>query len=93
MHSTPVNENDEAGYSPIHAIYLISHGTENRSVRITGAEAVSRVMANCIHQAWGREIISGLLESVSTMCSNVPVYKLSFLPDLKIIDEILNNGK
>ena len=55
------------------------------------AAAVSLVMANCIQQNWGPEIIAGLLASVSVMCEEIPVFRLGFIPDQSIIEHITKN--
>jgi len=93
MHNTPVYKNDEPKESPLDMIFLIDHGKENELSPIGGAVTVSMVMANCIQHAWDTEIISRLLDSVSKMCSTVPVGLLSFKPDKSIVDYILKDNK
>jgi hypothetical protein len=91
MYSTPVYNNDEPQKSPVNKIFIIEHGIENSLVPVKEAAAVSLVMANCIQHNWGPEIISRLLGSVSSICEEIPVIKLSFRPDKNIIDHILEN--
>ncbi len=91
MYNIPVYVDDEPRESQLSSIYLISHGAENRQSRLTGAAAVSQVMANCIQQNWDKEIIARLMGAVAIMCSAVPVLKLSFRPDRRIIEYILEN--
>ena len=91
MYNTPVYTNDEPRESPVSKIFIIEHASENRQVRLTGAAAVSRVMANCIQQNWNREIIARLMGTVSIMCSTVPVSQLFFRPDRRIIEYLLEN--
>jgi len=91
MYNTPVYNNDEPHESPLNKIFIIEHGIENKLVPVSGAHAVSLVMANCIQHNWGQEIIARLLGSVSIMCSAIPVIKLSFRPDKSVIDYILEN--
>lgn len=91
MHNIPFYIDDGPRESPVHKIYLIGHGEENRQVLLKGASAVSHVVANCIQQNWSKEIIARLLGSVSIMCSTVPVFRLSFVPDRRIIEYILEN--
>lgn len=93
MHNTPVYKNDEPKESSLDMIYLIDHGKENGLSPIGGAVTVSMVMANCIQHAWDPEIISRLLDSVSKVCSAVPVGLLSFKPDKSIVDYILKDNK
>lgn len=89
MHNTPVYDDDEPRKSPLEKIFIIEHGSENKIVPVSGANAVSLVMANCIQQNWGPETVGPFLDSVSDLCSKVKVFKLSFMPDRRVIDRIL----
>lgn len=89
MFNTPVYDNEEPSESTLTRIYLIEHGTENSSFPLNGATAVSQVMTNCIQHNWDPEIIARLMDSLSNMCTDVPVEKLSFKPDSSIVDFIL----
>ena len=91
MHNTPVYNDDEPSASPLNRIYLIDHGKENKMVPVKGATAVSLIMANCIQHSWNKEIIAGIMGSLSVLCTHIPVFKLSFRPDRSIIDFILEN--
>jgi hypothetical protein len=91
MYNTPVYEYDEPLESPLNKIFIIEHGIENLLVPLREASAVSHVMANCIQHNWSPEIIAQLLGSTASMCSTIPVFKLSFRPDRSVIDHILEN--
>jgi hypothetical protein len=91
MYNTPVYNNDEPKESSLDMIFLIDHGKENELSPVGGAASVSMVMANCIQHAWDPEIISRLVDSVSKMCSDIPVGLLSFKPDKSIVDYILKD--
>ena len=91
MYNTPVYSNDEPAESPVNKIFLIEHGSRNEVIPVSGASAISMVMANCIQHNWDQEIIARLIGSVSFLCRAVPVTRLPFRPDRSIIDEILNN--
>jgi hypothetical protein len=86
MFNTPVYNNDEPRESILTHIYLIDHGLENRLVRLKESEAVGHVMANCIQQNWNPEIIKGLINNLSDLCSHIPVFRLSFIPDRTITE-------
>lgn len=86
MFNTPVYKNDVPSESVLSKIFLIEHGKKNELITVTCATSVSLVMANCIQHNWDPEIISGLLDSVSKMCSSIPVSKLCFVPDRSVID-------
>ena len=89
MHNTPVYNNDVPGAAPLERIFIIEHGTENKIIPVSGANAVSLVMANCIQHNWGPETVAPLLYSVSDLCGKMKVFKLSFIPDRSVIDSIL----
>jgi hypothetical protein len=89
MFNTPVYADDKPNGSPLTRIFLIEHGYENMMIPVSGAMAVSLMLANCIQHNWNPEIIARLMGSVSIMCSEVQVAKLKFLPDRSIIDYIM----
>jgi hypothetical protein len=91
MYNTPVYNNEEPKDSPLNKIFIIDHGDSNKLVQIKGASAVTQIMANCIQHNWGSDIIVRLLGSVSIMCGTIPVVKLMFEPDRRILDLILEN--
>ena len=91
MYNTPVYQNDKPAESPLNRIFIIEHGNKNELNPVSGASAVSMVIANCIQHNWDPEIIAGLLGSVSVMCAKIPVAMLRFRPDESIIDHILEN--
>ncbi len=72
MYNTPVYQNDKPAESPLNRIFIIEHGEENELIPVSGASAVSMVMANCIQHNWDPEMIAGLLGSVSEMCATDP---------------------
>ena len=91
MYNTPVYNDEIPADSQVNSIHIIAHGSSNKSTPVDGAGAVSLVMANCIQQNWGTEIISRLLNSVSLLCDSVPVTRLSFTPDKSVVTHILEN--
>jgi hypothetical protein len=91
MYNTPVYRDDKPEESLLHRIFLIEHGNENKTVPVTGASAVSLVIANCIQHNYSPELIARFLGSVSIMCSVIPVASLLFRPDRRVVDHILEN--
>lgn len=91
MHNTPVYRDDAPSVSTVNRIFLIRHGSENRIEPLSGASAVSRLLANCIQHNWDHEIVAKLIGSVSIMCSVIPVFKLYFRPDRSIVDYIIDH--
>jgi hypothetical protein len=91
MYNTPVYNNDEPSESLLNKIFLIGHGKTNEIIPLSGAAAVSLIMANCIQHNWDPEIVARLLGSVSIMCKSIPAARLLFRPDMSVIDHILEN--
>jgi hypothetical protein len=91
MYNTPVYDNEISASSKVNKIYIIDHGSENKNIMMKDSAAISAFMTNCIQHNWNHDLISGLLHSVSEICSQVQVSRLSFRPDISIVDYILKN--
>ena len=91
MFNTPVYNNDDPSDSAVTKIFIIEHGPANKLAPVSGANAVTRIMSNCIQHNWSPEIINRLLNSVGTLCENVQVEILYFRPERSVIDYILDN--
>lgn len=89
MFNTPVYDNDDPADSPLNRIFIIEHGDENRLTQLKESSAVSQVMANCIQHTWDTAIISRLSQSISEMCKIIPTFRLSFKPEISVIEQIL----
>jgi len=85
MHNTPMYYHDLPKSSPVHAIHLICHFPENRTQRITGAKAVSKVMAFCIQNNFDRQFIQNYIGFISELCVSVGIYETGFVPDHNIV--------
>ncbi len=92
MFNTPVYANDSPSLSPVTGIFLIDHGPENTLVPVSGARAISLVLANCIQHNWNRDIVVRLIESVNSLCNAVQVALLTFRPEESIIDFITHHS-
>jgi hypothetical protein len=90
MFNTPVYNDDVPSESPLNRVFLIEHGSNNKLVSVAGAGAVSLVLANCIQHNWSLDIIARIMGTLSMMCTEIPVSRLSFLPNNSIIDYILD---
>jgi hypothetical protein len=89
MHNTPVYDTDTPSSAQLTRIFLIDHGPVNSFIPVSGASAVSLVMANCIQHNWNPEIIARLMGSISIMCSLIPCINLQFRPEKSIVDFLL----
>ena len=91
MYNTPVYNDDFPLEAPLDKIFLIEHGTINGINPLKGAQAVTRVISNCIQHNYSQDMIVRFLGSVSLLCSMVPVADLSFKPDRRVVYFILKN--
>jgi hypothetical protein len=89
--NTPMYYSDIPKEAPLTAIYLISHSPDNRISKLSGALAVSRVMAFCIQNNFDPQYIASRLNFLSELCAQIPVYELGFVPDQSVIQFIIDN--
>lgn len=91
VHNTPMYYKDMPKKAPLSSIYLISHFPENKSKRITGALAISKVMAFCIQNNFDRQFIQSRLNFFSELCLQIPVCELGFVPNESVVNYVLAN--
>lgn len=92
VYNTPMYYKDIPKVAPLSSIYLISHSPQNKIKRLTGALAISKVMAFCIQNNFDRQFIESRLNFFGELCSHIPVYELGFVPDNSVVKFILANG-
>jgi len=93
MFNTPVYNNDKPSVSPVDRLFIIEHGPENEMKPVTGSNAVSLLVSNCIQHNWDPGMIRNLLGSVTDLYDNVQVKILYFRPEMNIVDYILENDQ
>ena len=91
VYNTPMYYSDISKKAPLNAIHLISHSLENRTKKLSGALAVSKVLAFCIQNNYDKKFIQNHLDFLSEMCNHVPVYELGFVPDTSIVNFVIAN--
>ncbi|MDD5185281.1 MAG: hypothetical protein PHS84_08490 [Paludibacter sp.] len=89
--NTPMYYIDKPKSTVLNAIFLISHSPENKMKKISGALAVSKVMAFCIQNNFESKLIQNHLDFLSELCIHIPVYELGFVPDASVVNFILAN--
>jgi len=90
-YNTPMYYKDIPKKTALNAIYLISHSPENRMKKLSGALAVSKVMAFCIQNNFEQKQIQNHLDFLSELCSHIPIFELGFVPDSSVVNFILAN--
>jgi len=85
MHNTPMYYFDLPKSAPLDAIHLIRHFPENITQRITGARAVSKVMAFCIQNNFDKQFIDNYICFITELCNNIGIFETGFVPDNSIV--------
>ncbi len=88
VYNTPMFYQDDNKKAPLDAVYLIHHASCNTLSRITGATAVTGVMAFSIQNNYDSRFVQHHLDFFSKMCETVPVYRLGFVPDASVVEFI-----
>lgn len=93
VYNTPMYYTDISKKAPLNAIYLISHSPVNIIKKITGAVAVSKVMAFCIQNNFDKTFINKRLDFFHKLSLATSVYELGFIPDQQVVTFITENEK
>lgn len=91
VYNTPMYYRDSPKKAPLNSIFLISHHPENKIKKLTGALAVSKILAFCIQNNFDRFFIQNNLDFLTALSTQVDVYELGFVPDSSVVDYILLN--
>jgi hypothetical protein len=70
------------------SLYFLSHGDENRAVRVTGAKAVSMLLKRSFLPLWSPDGMDFSLDFCCSLESSVRCSELSFVPDDRVVDYI-----
>jgi len=88
MHNTPMFYDDIPKCNELNAIYLLKQTKDHCIKRMTGVEAISRLLAFCIQHGYDKQFIEHHLALVSEIYNTIPIYELGFKPDADVIDFI-----
>jgi len=91
VYNTPMYYRDIPKEAPLNSIYLISHSPENKIKKLSGAMAISKVMAFSIQNNFDKHFIQSRLNFFSELCMQIPVYDLGFVPDESAVNFIKAN--
>jgi hypothetical protein len=67
--------------APIVALYLLTHGPEDRAEALSPSLSVQRLLRNILFFANDASLVEKLFRSACEFVSKVPVYELTFRPD------------
>jgi hypothetical protein len=93
MHNTPVYNDEEPRQAPLSRIFIVGHGLHNEIMTLRGANALSRIMANCIQHNWSTDLIGQLTGSLYLLIQSVPVAGYWFVPDATAVTFALSHGE
>lgn len=91
VYNTPMYYRDRPKKAPLNAIHLISHSPVNKINKLSGALAVSKVLAFCIQNNYDKKYIQNHLDFLSELCNQIPVYELGVFPDSNIVNFVRSN--
>jgi len=70
--------------APITALYLLEKGSQNYIAPVTAAEASRAFLSNVLFFADDQELVRSVFRSACEFVSQVPVCRLTFLPDSRV---------
>jgi len=93
VYNTPMYYKDLSKRAPLGSIYLIHHSPENILNKLSGALAISKVMAFCIQNNFEKQFIQSRLNFFSDLCAQIPVCELGFVPNESVVHYVLAHEK
>jgi hypothetical protein len=91
VYNTPMYYADKPKQVKLKTIYLPRHDRHNNTERLLGSNALSGLMAYCIQHGYNKTYIEGHLDFLADLCSNLPVFRLGFVPDKSVVAFIKQN--
>jgi hypothetical protein len=70
------------------ALYLLAQGPENRIDAVSAADAGRELLANMLFFAEDQELVCSAFQTACDFVHDVPVYRLTFVPDARVWDMI-----
>jgi Serine kinase of the HPr protein, regulates carbohydrate metabolism len=91
FYNTPMFYRDMPKRAPLHSVHLIRHSLKNEIERVSGAKAISKVLAFCIQNNYDKRFVQNHLRVMSEICMQTAIYETGFLPDKNIVHHILEH--
>lgn len=88
VYNTPMYYKDLSKKTPLNAVYLIRHSSENKIQKLKGALAASRTMAFCIQNNYDQHFVADRLDFFVRLAAAVDIYDLGFVPNASVIEFI-----
>ncbi len=81
-----VGENQSA---PLHTLFLLEKGPENRIEPLSKSEAIRRLLRNILFFADDSELVNLVFRSACEFVERIPVHRLIFVPDQRVWEMIM----
>jgi hypothetical protein len=78
----------ENSSAPVAALYLLAQGPENRIEPVAAADAGRELLANMLFFAEDQEMVHWAFQAACDFVREVPVYRLTFVPDARVWEGI-----
>jgi len=70
--------------APLAAVYVLAKGPENRVDSLSATEAARALLSNLLFFAEDRELVDAVFHAACEFVTRVPVFRLTFFPDLRV---------
>ena len=91
MYNTPMYYKSAPQKSELTNLFILKQTPVIQAKKLTGAMAVSRLMAFCIQHDFEQKLIEKHLDMFSDLCTEIPLYELGFSPNEKVVKFIREN--
>ena len=88
MYNTPMPYTDLNKQAQLNFCYFPFHSKKNSKEKLSGAQAISQLMAFCFQHNYDKRYTEHLMQQLETMCSLVPMTKLGVVPKPTVLDFI-----
>jgi len=77
--------------APLARVFFLKHGEQNSLNPLTPIQAAVELLGRSFIPLWDAEKMDFTLKFLDEMCQAVPCHELSFLPDSRVVDFVLNS--
>ncbi len=91
MYNTPMYYKDNPKKSLINNVFLLKQSPVNKALKLHGATAITRLLAFCVQHDYDKILIEKVLETITDLSSQIPIYELGFYPNDHIIKFLRQN--
>jgi hypothetical protein len=71
--------------TPLKVIFFLSHGEQNKCVRLSSTEAFAHLLSQVFLPVWSQEQVELTMQTCADMLGGVDCYHLQFVPDSEVV--------